>query len=157
VLSRRTLIVLLAGLLLIVVAVVIRIGMDDDTGDGQTTALPTPRACGTVQPNDASGEPLPAVWLDLVTDIHDAACSGDLHAVESYMGPQYEGDRALGINGGGPLTVLAQTLEQPGEVSQGGLTYCHPHDASAIFARGIVGEDAGWTAFWLHDPHDLCA
>ena len=97
-LSRRTLIVLVAGLLLVVVAVMIRIG------------------------------------------------------TESHMGPLYEGDRALGINGGSPLTVLAQTLEQPGEVSQGGPTYCHPHGASAIFARGIAGEDAGWTAFWLHDP-----
>lgn len=152
-LSRtRTLLVLLAGLLLVVGAVVIRIGTDDD----ESAVPPAPRECGTVQPNDATGGPLPAVWLDLVTEIHDAACRSDLRAVESYMGPLYEGDRALGSNGGGPLTVLAQTLEEPGELTQGGLSYCHPHGASAIFARGIAGEDAGWTAFWLHDPHDLC-
>lgn len=156
-LSRnRTLLVLLAGLLIVGGAIVIRVLIDDD--DDQAPPAAERPACGTVAADDATGAPLPAVWRDLVTGIHDAACRGDLTAVESYMGEWYEGDRGdvLGVNGGGPLTVLAETLEQPGDVSQGGLTYCHPRGASAIFARDVPGVDAGWTAFWLHDPHDLC-
>lgn len=155
-LSRpRTLLALLAGVLLILAAVVVRIVTDED----QARSPAASRSCGAVQPNDAAGIPVPAVWVRLVVKIHDAACDGDLAAVESYMGPRYEGDRgdALGINGGGPLTVLAETLEQPGEISQGGLFYCHPRGANAIFARGIAGEDAGWTSFWLYDRDDACA
>lgn len=153
---NRTLLVLLAGLLIVGAGVLIRVVIDDD--DDPTPPAAGPPACGTVAADDATGAPLPVVWRDLATEIHDAACRGDLSAIESYMGERYEGDRGdvLGVNGGGPLTVLAETLEQPGAVSQGGLTYCHPHGASAIFARDVAGVDAGWTAFWLHDPHDLC-
>lgn len=154
-LSRnRTLLVLLAGLLIVGAAVVVRVVIDDDP---EPPAARQP-ACGTVAADDATGAPLAAAWRDLVIEIHDAACRGELSSVESYMGELYEGDRGdvLGANGGGPLTVLAETLEQPGDVSQGGLIYCHPHGASAIFARDVAGVDAGWTAFWLNDPHDLC-
>ncbi|GAB1511635.1 hypothetical protein [Actinophytocola sp. KF-1] len=154
-LNRRTVIVLLAGLLIVVVAVLVRTGTDDD----EAAPPPATPRCGTVQRNDATGAPLPADWLDLVTEIHAAACAGDLRKVESHMGPHYEGDRGdeLGVNGGAPLTILAQTLEEPGEVGQGGLVYCHPHGASVIFARSVPGVDAGWTGFWLDDPRHACA
>ena len=95
------------------------------------------------------------VWLAVVAAVHDAACRRDydglLAAMEVPFGTRSPAE-ALGelrTDDGVPLVVLAQTLETAPISGQGGLIYCHPHGAIAIFARGTLDRPGRWTSFTL--------
>jgi hypothetical protein len=80
--------------------------------------------------------------LDPVRAVHDAACHRDYSGVSRLMDRPF-GSRSpeealteLQADNGAALTILAQTLEVTAIADQGGLVYCHPDGAIAIFARG---------------------
>jgi hypothetical protein len=93
--------------------------------------------------------------LGPVRAVHEAACHRDYAALARLMDDPF-GTRSPGAalaelraDDGAPLTILAQTLEGTAIVDQGGLTYCHPHGAIAVFARGIPGHQGKLTDFTL--------
>jgi hypothetical protein len=120
-------------------------------------ALPPPAApaCGPVTTTDLTGHPLSEGFLGPVRAVHDAACHRDYAALAGLMDDPF-GTRSaeaalaeLRANDGAPLTILAQTLESAAIADQGGLTYCHPHGAIAVFARGTPDHQGKLTDFSL--------
>ncbi|WP_433261892.1 hypothetical protein ACQPZF_28055 [Actinosynnema sp. CS-041913] len=109
-------------------------------------------ACGTVAGTDADGRPLPAGALDQAVRVHDAACRRDFDALLAEMDtpfgnePPEQAVAALRADPG-EVVLLAQTLEAPAAVDQGGLFFCHPGGAAAVFARGTLDRPGKWSAF----------
>ncbi|WP_146060440.1 hypothetical protein [Amycolatopsis sp. CA-128772] len=118
-------------------------------------APPAAPACGPVTTADSTGRPLDERLLTPVRAAHDAACHRDYAALARLMDRPFgtrSPDAALAElreNDGAPLTILAQTLEVPALADQGGLTYCHPHGAIAVFARGTPDHQGKLTDFTL--------
>ncbi|MET8847931.1 hypothetical protein [Amycolatopsis sp. NPDC004625] len=118
-------------------------------------AAPAAPACGTVTTADLTGQPLDEGQLGPVRAVHDAACHRDYAALARLMDDPFgtrSPDAALAelrANDGAPLTILAQTLEVAALADQGGLTYCHPHGAIAVFARGTPDHQGKLTDFTL--------
>lgn len=112
-------------------------------------------ACGPVTTVDRTGRPVDVDTLGLVRVVHEAACHQDYETLAELMDHPF-GTRTAGeavaelrANGGAPLTILAQTLEAAAIADQGGLIYCHPHGAIAIFARGTSEHQWKFTDFSL--------
>ncbi|GAB3900631.1 hypothetical protein GCM10029964_088250 [Kibdelosporangium lantanae] len=85
--------------------------------------------------------------------MHDAACRHDyeslLQLMEDPFGIQEPSDvlDTFRANNGAELTVVMQTLETPAILGQGGLIYCNPNGAIAVFARGTLAHPGKWTDF----------
>ncbi|MEV4053488.1 hypothetical protein AB0J55_20040 [Amycolatopsis sp. NPDC049688] len=126
-------------------------------GTDPETALPPRDAseCGAITMTDRTGHALDEQLLAPVAAVHHAACQGDYEALAEWMDNPFgtrSADAALAelrANDGAPLTILAQTLEATAIADQGGLTYCHPHGAIAVFARGTPDHQGKLTDFTL--------
>jgi hypothetical protein len=126
-------------------------------GTDPETAAPVPAApaCGPVTTAGLDGHPLGEQLLAPVRAVHEAACHRDYAALARLMDNPFgtrSADAALAelrANDGAPLTILAQTLEATAIADQGGLTYCHPHGAIAVFARGTPDHQGKLTDFTL--------
>jgi hypothetical protein len=111
--------------------------------------------CGPVTAVDRTGRPVEVETLGLVRVVHEAACQHDYETLADLMDHPFgtrtadEAIAELRANDGAPLTILAQTLEAAAVADQGGLIYCHPHGAIAIFARGTSEHQWKFTDFSL--------
>ncbi|MFG1646948.1 hypothetical protein ACGFMK_42285 [Amycolatopsis sp. NPDC049252] len=118
--------------------------------------------CGPVTTVDQAGRPVDVDTLGLVRVVHEAACQHDYETLAELMDHPFgtrtadEAIAELRANDGAPLTILAQTLETAAIADQGGLSYCHPHGAIAIFARGTSEHQWKFTDFSL-TPDSLAA
>jgi hypothetical protein len=152
-----------AAVLILAIAVAVRV----HRGSGQPPeSLPAPvpapgittlvrPQCAAIKTTDATGASLRDSAVALVATAHDAACRRDydglLAVMETPFGTRSPAE-ALGelrADDGAPLVVLAQTLETAPISDQGGLIYCHPHGAIAIFARGTLDRPGRFTSFTL--------
>jgi hypothetical protein len=112
-------------------------------------------ACGPVMTVDQTGQPIAVDTLGLVRVVHEAACHHDYDTLAELMDHPFgtrtadEAIAELRTNDGAPLTILAQTLEAAAIADQGGLIFCHPHGAIAIFARGTSEHQWKFTDFSL--------
>lgn len=152
----------LAAFVIVLLAILVRINRDnDDTQSAAptttSTAAPSPLTppCGAVTTTDDQNIAIPDAVLTQVTAVHDAACRRDYDQLLTMMDTPF-GDRQpaealveLRANDGAPLTILTQTLEVNPIIGQGGLVYCHPHGAVAVFARGTLSRPGMWTDFSL--------
>lgn len=141
-----------AAVLILALAVAIRVHRESEQPQASPTGPVKPQ-CATVKTTDSTGASLVDSFLTKVTTVHEAACRRDydglLAMMESPFGtrPPSEALDELRADDGAPLIVLAQTLETAPISGQGGLIYCHPHGAVAIFARGTLDRPGRWTSF----------
>lgn len=122
-----------------------------------TAAADTPPAhiCGRVSTVDSHGSPVDQVWLDLVTPVHDAACRHDYEALQRLMDAQFNGSSPDIViaqwHRDDPeaqfLDILAQIMETPAILNQGGVTFCNRADDASVFARGTHDHPPSWTYF----------
>ncbi|MDQ7807577.1 hypothetical protein Q5425_27900 [Amycolatopsis sp. A133] len=110
-------------------------------------------ACGSVATTDVAGNAVNDALLTPVRSVHDAACRRDYSGVSRLMDRPF-GSRTpeaavaeLQADNGASLTILTQTLEVAAIADQGGLIYCHPHGAIAIFARETSEHQSKLTDF----------
>jgi hypothetical protein len=147
-------------LLLIAGAVWLVLGRTDAPADEPGLAQsPVPSqvtpTCGAVTAVDRTGRPVEVETLGLVRVVHEAACRHDYETLADLMDLPFgtrTADQAIAelrANDGAPLTILTQTLETAAIADQGGLIYCHPHGAIAIFARGTSEHQWKFTDFSL--------
>jgi hypothetical protein len=147
-------------LLLIVGTAWLALGRTDAPADEPNFAQsPVPPqvtpACGPVTAVDQTGRLVDDETLGLVRVVHEAACQHDYETLAELMDHPFgtrtadEAVAELRANDGAPLTILAQTLEAAAIADQGGLIYCHPHGAIAIFARGTSEHQWKFTDFSL--------
>jgi hypothetical protein len=145
----------IAALLLLLAGTVWLATRDDDPGPAAVAPAPAAPACGPLTTTDLDGHPLADGFLAPARAVHDAACHRDYAALGRLMDNPFgtrspaEALTELRANDGAPLTVLAQTLESTAVADQGGLTYCHPHGAIAVFARGTPDHQGKLTDFTL--------
>ncbi|MEV7094238.1 hypothetical protein AB0M80_15535 [Amycolatopsis sp. NPDC051045] len=147
-------------MLLIAGAVWLVLGRTDTPADEPDLAEnPVPSqitpTCGPVTAVDRTGRPLEVETLGLVRVVHEAACHHDYETLADLMDHPFgtrtadEAIAELRANDGASLTILTQTLEAAAIAGQGGLIYCHPHGAIAIFARGTSEHQWKFTDFSL--------
>ncbi|EOD64900.1 hypothetical protein H480_29496 [Amycolatopsis vancoresmycina DSM 44592] len=114
--------------------------------------------CGAIRMVDRTGRPIAEQLVVPVAAVHDAACHRDYEALSEWMeNPSGTRMAELRANDGAPLTILAQTLEGAAITDQGGLTYCHPHGAIAVFSRGTPAHQGQLTVFTLTGDNPMSA